>query len=288
MCEKFTKTFVSFPHIMVILAMQKKSESLTPLANIMRQLRDPKTGCPWDLKQSFETIAPYTIEEAHEVEDAIRKADHSELKTELGDLLFQVIFMSQIAEEKELFQLDDVILGICEKMVRRHPHVFEQPPASGKTPVSQATDAAIKQNWEEIKQAEREAKTGDGTSILSDLPLSLPGMTRAVKVQKRVSGVGFDWSDIQPVFGKIREEIDELSHEVDIKAPKERLTDELGDILFAMANLARHLDIDPEDAIRSTNAKFIKRFQWMEKQADLSQLSLDEQETLWKKAKSES
>ena len=159
MCEKFTKTFVSFPHIMVILAMQKKSESLTPLANIMRQLRDPKTGCPWDLKQSFETIAPYTIEEAYEVEDAIRKADHSDLKTELGDLLFQVIFMSQIAEEKELFQLDDVILGICEKMVRRHPHVFEQPPASGKTPVSQATDAAIKQNWEEIKQAEREAQT---------------------------------------------------------------------------------------------------------------------------------
>lgn len=289
---ELAKVLRNFTETMIRSSMEKKTESLTPLADIMRRLRDPEAGCPWDLKQSFETIAPFTIEEAYEVEDAIRRQDHSGLESELGDLLFQVIFMSQLAEENKLFDLDDVIVGICEKMVRRHPHVFE--PSATQSDISKpnqsdpaSSDDAIRQNWEQIKQAERSAKSGGDTSLLSDLPISLPGLTRAVKVQKRVSRVGFDWEDLEPVFGKIREEIDELSHEVSIGASKQRLTDELGDILFAMANLARHLDVDPEDAIRSTNAKFIKRFQWMETQADLGQLSIDEQEALWEKAKSE-
>lgn len=228
----------------------------------MARLRAPVGGCPWDVEQDFDTIAPYTIEEAYEVAEAIRRGDMSELQDELGDLLFQVVYHSQMASEQDEFAFSDVVTSICDKMVRRHPHVF------GDADMRNATEQT--NAWETQKAKERAAK--DATDInevapnraLSGVPVTLPGLTRAVKLTKRAARVGFDWPSLPPVIDKIREELAELEDELAPTEPDERsdarIREELGDFLFAAANLARHLEIDPEDALRAANAKFEARF----------------------------
>lgn len=254
------------------------------LKSVMAALRHPETGCPWDLKQDFASIAPYTLEESYEVVDAIERDDMDDLRLELGDLLLQVVFHAQMAEEKGAFSFDDVADAISEKMERRHPHVF------GAVSVDLAE--MVKDNWEDIKAAERaekRQKTAETRpdSLMDDVPLPLPGMTRAVKLQKRAARVGFDWRDAAPILAKLDEEVAEFTHELEQKTPDlSRLQDELGDMLFVMANLARHLKIDPETAIRSTNAKFERRFRYIEQKAvengeKLEDLPLDEMEAYW-------
>ena len=227
------------------------------LLAVMAALRTPVTGCPWDLEQTFASIASYTIEEAYEVADAIERGNTADLREELGDLLLQVVYHAQMATEAGAFTFADVAAGITRKMIRRHPHVFGDDAARSA--------GAAKGFWEKIKAEEKAASGGAAalTSVLADVPLGQPGMTRAVKLQEKAARVGFDWPDIGPVFGKIREELAELEVEV-AKADKAAIQDEFGDLLFVMANLARHLGIDPEAAVRGTNAKFTRRFQGIE------------------------
>ena len=239
--------------------------SLDRLVAIMRRLRDPKTGCEWDREQSFATIAPYTIEEAYEVADAIARDDMASLADELGDLQLQVVFHAQMAEEAGHFTLSDVIGGICNKLERRHPHIFG--------------DAQHSPGWEEIKAAERQ-KSAD-SSALAGVALALPALERAAKLQRRAARTGFDWPDATGPRAKIDEELVELDAETD----HHRKLDELGDLLFAVVNLARHLNIEPEAALREANAKFEKRFRAIEQEAGFEKLSLDEKEALWVKAK---
>jgi ATP diphosphatase len=253
------------------------------LLQIMARLRDPERGCPWDVKQDFATIAPYTIEEAYEVADAIERRDMAGLREELGDLLLQVVFHARMAEEAGHFDFDAVAGAISDKMVERHPHVF------GESTVDSAEAQTLA--WEDRKAAERKAKSG-AEGALDGVPLALPALTRAEKLQKRAARVGFDWHDLCPVFAKIAEEMGELKHEVDIGAPKARLQDEMGDVLFAVANLARWLKVDPEAALRDTNAKFERRFRRVEEL--LRQIGktpeesdLDEMDRLWNAAKKE-
>ncbi len=274
----------------------KPGRSIDDLLAIMARLRTPVTGCPWDLKQDFRSIAPYTIEEAYEVADAIERGDFDDLKDELGDLLLQVVFHAQMAEEEDRFAFDDVVEAITSKMIRRHPHVFGD---------GDAEDAvAVKARWDEIKaeeKAERAARRSNGTAsgdadaepggLLADVAVALPALTRAEKLQKRAGKVGFDWNDPRAVLAKIREEIAEVESELDAPAQSEdRVADEIGDLLFAVANLARHLAIDPEEALRRANAKFVRRFRHIEtelhaKKRALSDASLDEMEALWTAAK---
>lgn len=222
---------------------------LPRLRAIMARLRAPVGGCPWDLEQDFESIAPYTIEEAYEVADAIARKDWPGLRGELGDLMFQSVYHAQMAEEAGLFTLDDVVRGISDKMIARHPHVF------GEAVVADA--AAQTQAWEAVKAAERAGRAQGG--VLDDVPVGHPGLTRAVKLQKRAARVGFDWPDVTQVVDKIAEEAREL-----VEAVPEKRFEEYGDLLFAMANLARHLDIDPEAALRAANDKFVRRFRFIE------------------------
>jgi len=262
--------------------MSEPPRPIDRLLDIMARLRDPRAGCPWDVKQTFRTIAPYTIEEAYEVADAIERNNIDGLKEELGDLLLQVVFHAQMAREAGRFDFDAVAGAISDKMVARHPHVF------GDVRIDNAT--AQTRAWEEHKAAERMAKENNGT--LDGIPLALPALVRAEKLQKRAARVGFDWPTMAPVFDKIREELAELEHEVDTKAAKARLTDELGDILFALANLARWLGIDAEAALRSTNAKFERRFKRVEERLAEhgkapAQSSLEEMDRLWDEAKRE-
>jgi len=261
------------------------------LIEIMAALRTPGSGCPWDLEQNFTTIAPYTIEEAYEVADAIERDDMDDLKDELGDLLLQVVFHARMAEELGAFTFDDVAEAINEKMVRRHPHVF------GNLDADDA--AAVKVNWETIKteeKAERAARrsarglSAERTGFLDDVPRALPALQRAFKLQKRAARVGFDWPDTEPVVGKIREEVDELAHELASGSDQTRLADEIGDLLFAVANLARHLGVDPEAALGGTNGKFVRRFTEIERSLEkagksLDEASLDEMEAIWVAAK---
>ncbi len=256
---------------------------VTALLEIMARLRDPKGGCPWDLEQTFKTIAPYTIEEAYEVADAIEQNDPAAIKDELGDLLFQVVFHAQMAKEAGHFDFGDVADAISDKMIRRHPHVF----ADAEERTSEGQTAA----WEDQKAAERAAK-GEARSILDDVPVGLPALTRAVKLQKRAARVGFDWSEAAPIFDKLTEEVGELKHEMANGAAPERLEDEMGDVLFVVANLCRHLQIDPEAALRSTNAKFRRRFREIESRLEAKGTSpqeadLDEMEALWQSIKKE-
>jgi nucleoside triphosphate diphosphatase len=256
--------------------------SLNRLLTIMAQLRDQQVGCPWDRAQDFATIAPYTIEEAYEVADAIARGDMSALKDELGDLLFQVVFHARMAEEAGLFAFDDVAAAIAEKMLRRHPHVF------GDARI--ASVAAQNEAWEEYKTAERQARarrTGEPASVLDGVALALPALLRAAKIQRRAARIGFDWPDASEVFAKIAEEIAELRTELDRNADPAKLEDEVGDILFAVANLARKLEINPEAALRQATAKFERRFRYAEALAaergtgnDLAAL-----EALWQEAK---
>jgi MazG family protein len=252
------------------------------LLAIMARLRDPEDGCPWDLEQTFATIAPYTVEEAYEVADAIERNDLGDLKDELGDLLLQVVFHSRMAEEQGAFAFDDVARAINDKMIRRHPHVFGDE--------TYASLAHQKQGWEQLKAAEREGKAdGQPVGLLADVPVGLPGLTRAVKLSKRAATVGFVWPTVQDVVHKLHEEVGEMLAEVEA-GDLDKVREELGDVLFVVANLARTLDIDPEDAIRYTNAKFVRRFQYVEarlaergKTPDQSDLA--EMDSLWDEAK---
>jgi nucleoside triphosphate diphosphatase len=227
--------------------------SIDRLLRIMARLRDPARGCPWDLEQTFATIAPYTIEEAYEVADAIERGDLPALREELGDLLFQVVFHAQMARDQGAFGFDDVVAAICDKMERRHPHVF------GDARIEDAE--AQTRAWEERKRREREAK---GESILADVPVALPALTRANKLGKRAAQVGFEWRDVSGALDKLDEEIGELRREVAGGAPEERITAELGDVLFCVVNVCRYLGVDPETALRGTNAKFERRFRYVE------------------------
>ncbi|WP_293329188.1 nucleoside triphosphate pyrophosphohydrolase [Parvibaculum sp.] len=254
------------------------------LLAIMARLRDPDGGCPWDLEQDFSTIAPYTIEEAYEVADAIEQGDMAELRDELGDLLFQVAFHARMAEEQDAFAFGDVVQAICEKMIRRHPHVFGDE--------EQREAGAVKGRWEEIKAQEKAAKPKKTESILDDVPLSLPGLTRAVKLQNRAARVGFDWPDTSLVIDKLNEEMLELSAEVAKGGDADRLEDEMGDLLFVYANLARHLKVDPEKALRRANAKFRRRFGRIEEKLAAQgrtpeDSNLEEMDALWDEAKAE-
>lgn len=252
------------------------------LLSIMAHLRDKENGCPWDVEQTFASIAPCTLEEAYEVVDAIENDDMDNLREELGDLLLQVVFHSQMASEAALFDFDAVAEAIAEKLVRRHPHVF------GDATITDA-DATIAA-WEDIKAQERAAKPKKAESLLDDVPRALPALTRALKLQKRAAKAGFDWDSPAPIFAKLQEEIAELQAEMDAGAPKEKLADELGDILFVCANLARRLKIEPEEALRSTNRKFERRFHHIEQELRKQgrtpeDASLEEMDALWNDAK---
>ena len=260
----------------------EEERPLDRLIAIMARLRDPERGCAWDLQQTFATIAPYTVEEAYEVADAIERGDLDDLKDELGDLLLQVVFHARMAEEQGSFAFDDVATAICDKMVRRHPHVFAEA----------AFDSVAAQSaaWEDIKSLERQ-KRGRAKSILDDVPTGLPALTRAVKLSKRVARVGFVWPTTQGVLDKLHEEIGELEHEIRA-GDLAKARDELGDLLFVCANLGRDLGIDPEDALRAANAKFSRRFQFIEgalaaQGGSPEHSSLQEMEALWIDAKAE-
>lgn len=252
------------------------------LLAIMARLRDPEDGCPWDQEQTFATIAPYTVEEAYEVADAIERGNLPDLKEELGDLLLQVVFHARMAEEQGAFDFTDVVRAINDKMVRRHPHVFADE--------AYANLADQKAGWDEIKAAERAAKGAGGPkSLLDDVPVGLPGLTRAVKLSKRAATVGFVWPTVQDVVAKLHEEVGELLEEVEA-GDLAKAREELGDVLFVAANLARTLDIDPEDAVRYTNAKFVRRFQYVEQRLaergrTPEQSDLAEMDALWDEAK---
>lgn len=245
------------------------------LLEIMARLRTPGTGCPWDLEQTYRTIAPYTVEEAYEVADAIERGDMAGLKEELGDLLFQVVFHARMAQEDGAFDFAAVADGLSEKMTRRHPHVFG---AADNRNAAEQTAA-----WEHQKAAEREAK--GAVSLLDDVPLGLPGMTRAVKLQKRAARIGFDWKNASDVLDKIVEETGELARAAE-SGDRDSIEDEFGDLLFVIANLSRHLEIDPESAIRRANEKFSRRFRHIEARlAGRNDAPLDEMEAYWDEAK---
>lgn len=262
--------------------------SLQDLKYLMQRLRDPETGCPWDVKQNYKSIVPSTIEEVYEVVDAIESGDYAQLREELGDLLFQIIFYCQLAFEEKYFSFDDIVDSLTAKLVRRHPHVF---PGGHLRSVRDSHDSEqeeqVKVNWEKIKQEEREAKGLQG--ILDDVPLSLTALNRAAKLQKRASKVGFDWPEMSGALSKLEEEIIELKQAIASKNIS-NIEDELGDVLFSSVNLSRHLCIDAEQSLRLSNKKFEERIRWIENRIatantdwqDYSEEALDD---LWKQAK---
>jgi len=266
------------------------TDNLSRLLAIMARLRDPERGCPWDREQNFATIAPYTIEEAYEVAEAIAQNDMAALRDELGDLLFQVVFHARLAEEAGQFAFDDVAKAIAEKMVRRHPHVF------GTAEIASAD--AQTTAWEALKAAERRSRAearglqAAAHSALDSVGVALPALTRAAKIQGRAARVGFDWPELAPVFDKIAEEIAEVRDELAEGGTTERIEEEIGDLLFAVVNLSRHLKIDPEAALRKAISKFEKRFRFVERRLGEggkapAEATLDEMETEWLRAKAE-
>jgi ATP diphosphatase len=253
--------------------------SIDRLLTIMRRLRDPEGGCPWDLEQTFRTIAPYTLEEAYEVADAIERDDMDELRDELGDLLFQVVFHAQMASELGHFDFAAVVAAICDKMERRHPHVF------GDATVSSAAEQTVA--WEALKRQER---AGKEQSVLDGIPLGLPALTRANKLAKRAGQVGFEWPDVHGALDKAAEEIAELRAELTDAPDKEALASEIGDVLFSIVNIARYAKIDPEAALRKTNAKFERRFRLIEQRLrergrTPEEASLEEMDAIWNEIK---
>lgn len=277
------------------MSLPSDPRSIHALLSVMAQLRNPDGGCPWDLEQDFRSILPYTLEEAYEVADAIERHNLVDLREELGDLLLQVVFHAQMASEQQAFDFSDVVQGIVEKMIRRHPHVFGDEESK--------TAGAVAGRWDQIKAQEKAAKleaaskggqsTSSPQSLLNDVPVVLPGLTQAVKLQKKAAKVGFDWPDTSLVIDKLNEEMLELSQEV-TKEPRDtsKIEDELGDILFVYANLARHLGVDPEAAIRRTNQKFRRRFGRIEELLStegkaFDDMDLDGLDQLWDQAKKE-
>ncbi|WP_422909709.1 nucleoside triphosphate pyrophosphohydrolase [Pseudomonas sp. MAC6] len=264
---------------------------LDDLLHLMARLRDPQHGCPWDLKQSYATIVPHTLEEAYEVADAIERGDFDHLPGELGDLLFQVVYYSQLAREEGRFEFAQVVDGITRKLIRRHPHVFPDGDLYGAVDVAKLEEAAVKQRWEEIKAEERAEKANapEQLSLLDDVPTALPSLSRAIKLQKRAAQIGFDWPEALPVVDKVREELDEVLEAMSENDP-EAIGEEIGDLLFVVSNLARHLKVDPETALRAANAKFERRFRFIEQALreagrSMEDCALDELDALWGEAK---
>ncbi|MFY9288860.1 MAG: nucleoside triphosphate pyrophosphohydrolase [Alphaproteobacteria bacterium] len=263
------------------------SNSIQKLIDVMARLRDPKSGCPWDLEQNFKTIAPYTLEETYEVVEAIEQDNPKAMADELGDLLFQIVFHAQMAKEAGLFTFDDIAKGVADKMIERHPHVFGDRDAK--------TAEKVLANWETDKAAKRDAQTkaeNRTPSVLDGVTTSLPAATRAVKLQKRAARVGFDWTDARDILAKIKEETAELEAEIDKQKNQDAIEDEFGDLFFALVNLARRLEVDPETALRRTNRKFETRFREIEKRLtaqgkNIAEVSLDEMEKLWIAIKTE-
>ena len=263
--------------------------SIEDLLYLMARLRDPVNGCPWDLKQTYRTIAPSTLEEAYEVVDAIERGDYVHLREELGDLLFQAVFYSQLATEDNLFRFADIIHVLVTKLIRRHPHVFPDGRLYSVVQTNPSTDTQVKQNWEAIKEAERQEKGMH--NLLADIPVALPAVTRAAKLQKRAAQVGFDWPDVSGVLEKLQEEISELQKAM-VEGSITAVESELGDVLFTCVNLSRHLRVEPESALRRANAKFVERFEAIEKRAKqegvlLENLAPGELDALWIWAKSQ-
>lgn len=256
--------------------------SIHRLLQIMARLRTPQGGCPWDLEQDFKTIAPYTIEEAYEVADAIEREDMSDLRDELGDLLFQVVFHAQMARERQAFDFDDVVDAICDKMERRHPHVF------GDASIADAQAQTVA--WEELKRRERAAHSKDeGGSVLANVPVGLPALTRANKLGKRAAAVGFEWPDAMGALDKVAEEIEELRSEI-AAGDTAAMELELGDLLYSVVNVCRYVKVDPENALRLTNAKFERRFRYIEQRlkeqgSSPQEASLEQMDRLWDEAK---
>ena len=259
--------------------MSKLTEEINNLLQTFKKLRDPSQGCPWDKEQDFKSIASCSIEEAYEVADAIEREDFNDLKEELGDLFFQIIFHSGMAEEKKLFNFEEVVKELNDKLIRRHPHVFDK-----KQEMSASESLEI---WEKEKKKEREKK--NLISLMDDIPKNLPSLTRAKKIQKRAKSVGFDWQNENDVIRKIDEEIDELK-KAKVSQKKEEISEEIGDLFFTLVNLSRHYNLEPEDIIRKANLKFETRFRKMEDEANktkvnLEDLGINELETLWQKIK---
>lgn len=259
---------------------QSEPVTIDRLLDIMARLRDPKTGCPWDRKQTFRTLVPYTLEEAYEVAEAIEAGDMAALRDELGDLLFQILFHAQVAAEQGAFDFGAVVAGICEKMVRRHPHVFAG--------IRYIDEAELRSAWERDKSAERSSRGAPG--LLAGIAKTLPALVRAEKLQRRAARVGFDWDSVEGVLGKVREEIEECQETLAAGVEAQRRQQEVGDLLFSCVNLARHLGVDAEQALRAANLRFEQRFAWIEE--GLAQQGTapnagqrDVMEALWEEAK---
>jgi len=257
-------------------------KNMNRLLEIMAALRAPDTGCPWDIKQTFKTIVPYTLEEAYEVADSIERGQMDELKDELGDLLFQVVFYAQMAREQDLFEFDDIVAAINDKLVRRHPHVFAG--------AEYKDEEALNEDWEKAKSSERDQKAeADQASTLAGVARSLPALKRAQKLQKRAARVGFDWPDVAPVWDKLSEEVTELREAVE-EGDNDKILDEMGDLLFSCVNLARHLGVDAEEALRQGNQKFTHRFNCLESELShqdraIAECDIIELEQLWQASK---
>ncbi|ATP43685.1 nucleoside triphosphate pyrophosphohydrolase [Pseudomonas putida] len=264
--------------------------TLEDLLHLMARLRDPQYGCPWDLKQDYASIVPHTIEEAYEVADTIERGDFEHLQGELGDLLFQVVYYSQLAREEGRFEFDGVVDSITRKLIRRHPHVFPTGELYAPVDTPSLSETQVKSRWEEIKAEERAEKSDpEQLSLLDDVPTALPALSRAAKLQKRAATVGFDWPDALPVLDKVREELDEVLQAM-ADGDADALEDEVGDLLFATVNLARHLKQDPEHALRRANRKFERRFRFIEQALrdsgrPIEDCNLDELDALWGEAK---
>ena len=262
------------------------NDHLKKLLNVMAKLRDPETGCPWDLQQTHASIAAYTIEEAYEVADALENGDSQQMKEELGDLLFQVVFHAQISSEKNGFNFGDIADTVTKKMIERHPHVFSNN--------SEVANDELSVQWEEFKEKERQnsaARKGAEISALDGVALAFPSLMRAQKIQKRAAKQGFDWTHLAPVIEKVHEELQELEIEIEAKNQITRIADELGDLLFASVNLARHLEIDAETALKRATKRFERRFRYIEdnlrvRGKNFKDVDLEEMEELWLKAKS--
>lgn len=264
---------------------------LDDLLYLMARLRDPLRGCPWDLKQTYASLVPHTLEEAYEVADAIERADFAHLPSELGDLLFQVVYYSQLANEEQRFAFADVVDGITRKLLRRHPHVFPEGSLYGDAAAPSLDEASIRRRWEEIKAEERaeQAAAPEQLSLLADIPQALPALSRAAKLQKRAAQSGFDWPAPEPVLDKVLEELEEVRDAMRQQDPQ-AIAEELGDLLFAGVNLSRHLGVDPEAALRAASHKFERRFQFIEQAVrqsgrQLEQCTLGELDALWDQAK---